>query len=288
MATTIKAQCWGYTLNNHTTQELVLIRDPPPSVGIQHHVWTPEEGAENGTPHIQGYVKLTTQVRKSHLIKRWLERASYRALNADEYNAAMLAYVQKQDETARGPTTQTTHTPRPVMYPAMVPELIVKWVVDNTTQHFDDHQYPRDNAHWRRWIRDDRHQGEEFAQWLDRQTDKTDRYVWRHHSTEIRTDAAGEVMEIAHVWCGREFMPTHEAPWLLMVEFAKSQLVRTHQCETLMMRPDVNAAVRRYTQEILWRIEHSHADPTPVSQESDDEAEAESPAPPSDSAPPAG
>lgn len=284
MATTVKAQCWGYTLNNHTTQELVLIRDPPPSVGIQHHVWTPEEGTTNGTPHIQGYVKLTTQVRKSHLIKRWLERASYRALNADEYNAAMLHYVQKQDATARGATTQSTHTPRPVLYPAMVPELIVRWIADHSVQHYDDHVYPLDNAHWRRWIRDDEHTGEQFAQWLDRQTDKTDRYVWRHHSTEIRSNAAGEILERVPVWCGREYMPTHEVPWLLMVEFAKSQLVRTHQCETLMMRPDVNAAVRRYTQEILWRIEHTHADPTPVPQEGDDEAEAEAAPPPADPA----
>lgn len=282
MATTVKAQCWGYTLNNHTTQELVLIRDPPPSVGIQHHVWTPEEGTSNGTPHIQGYIKLHTQVRKSHLIKRWLERASFRPLNADEYNSAMLHYVQKQDATARGATTQSTTPQRTVLYPAMVPELIVRWIHDHTDDHMGNYAHAA-HREWFRWTRDTRSVGEEFRHWLDRQTDKTDHTIWRNHSIETRSYPSGE-MEQAHVWRGREFSPTHEVPWLLMVEFAKSQLVRVHQCETLMMRPDVNAAIRRFAPEILWRIEHTpDADPTPVPEEADDEAP---PAPPSGSAPP--
>lgn len=287
MATTVKAQFWGYTLNNHTTQELVLIRDPPPSVGIVHHVFTPEEGTTNGTPHIQGYVKIRTQVRKSHLIKRWLERASFRPLNSDEYQSAMLHYVQKQDATARGATTQSAPPQALLLYPAMVPEMIIRWIHENTEEHADMFQHGRTSRDWFRWSRDTRSVGEEFRHWIDRQTDKTDTTIWRHHSMELHSSPAGEVLERVHVWSGREFNPAHEAPWVLMVEFAKSQLVRRHQCETLMMRPDVCAAIRRYSQEILWRIEHTpNADPESLSEASDDEAPPPPSGPPTGSSPP--
>lgn len=249
--TTSKAQYWGYTLNNHTEAEMIVIHDPPAGVGIIHHVWTPEQG-ESGTPHIQGLVKLRQQVRKSHLIRHWLPRASFRPLVNAEYRANMLRYVQKQDETARAATTQATNA-TPQVFPAMMPELIIRWIAENTQAHYEDQADPHP---WRRWIRDTPSVAEDFDQWVERQ----DQPDLRHHHTEG-----------SWTWKHREFVPSHEAPWELLIQYAKSQLVRSHRVETLVERPDVDRALARYGTEILWRIEHNDA-----LQETRSEAEADS------------
>ena len=46
----IKSQYWGYTLNNHTAAELILIRNATTVDPIVEHVYTPEKGEWN-KPH---------------------------------------------------------------------------------------------------------------------------------------------------------------------------------------------------------------------------------------------
>lgn len=269
--TTAKHQFWRYTLNNHTTDEMKLIHDPPGCVGIIQHVWTPEKG-ESGTPHIQGFIKLAKQVRKSHLIRHWLGRANYGGLDSLEYRANTLKYVQKQDATATAPTTQA-NTTTPLLWPGMIPELVCKWIHEHTEAHWDNWSEPA--HHHRRWIRDTHGIAEQFAQWLDRQTDRH-----KFHKL-VRTRLPDGDTEVEHEWRGKAFSPTHEAPLPLVVEYAKSQLVRQYQCETLMDKPDVVRALDKYAHEILWRIEHNQRDAV---QAQNDEAEGEA----GDQAPPSG
>lgn len=267
-ATTAKHQFWRYTLNNHTDDEMRLIHDPPASVGIVHHVWTPERG-ENGTPHIQGYIKLRSQARMSHLKRHWLARANWGGLDSLEYRANTLKYVQKQDATATAATTQATNT-TPLLYSAMIPELVMKWIHEHTAFHWDNDE---DTPNWRRWIRDTAGTAEQFAQWLDRQTDRHKGYrLVRHRRPDGEFDTE-------HRWNSREFEPSNEAPLPLLIEYAKSQLVRQYQCETLLHKPDVVRALELYGREILWRIEHNQRDAV---QAENDEAEGEA----DDQAPP--
>jgi len=247
MSTTDKAQYWGYTLNNATLAELVLVREPPAGVGIVDHVYTPEQGA-SGTHHIQGWFKMSSQVRKSHLIRHWLPNASFRPLQAKDYQANMRAYVQKQDETARGATRQTVQT-TPIVYPAIIPEMIIRWIRNNTDEYMGDHG-PHSTEGWRRWIRDTQHIDERFDAWLERNR--------RHYKDISYTNTPWG--EVQYAWKGHEFMPSHEAPTELLLDYARSQMVRRHRVETLVDRPEVRRATDRYAEEILSRIEHNHAD----------------------------
>lgn len=262
-----KAQYWGYTLNNYTQEELILIRQPPTGVMVMDHVHELEEAPTTGTPHVQGFAKLTRQVRKSFLIKHWLPRATWIPLRSEEYRENMRKYVQKQDATATSAVRQQTNH-QPLLFPAMIPEMIIRWVRDNTTEHMADSEPETRNY---RWIRDDndRYVGERFEQWL-----------WEHRRDYRHLGYTNTPWgELSYSWKGHEFTPHNEAPRELLLDFARSQLVRTHRVETLVDRPDVRHATERYATEILWRIEHTHdADPTSVPEEADEQA----PSPPGD------
>lgn len=270
MTTTDRAQYWGYTLNNYSPEELILVRQPPAGVQVVDHVYELEEAPTTGTPHVQGWCKLARQVRKSHMIRHWLPRATWIPLRSEEYRENMRSYVQKQDATATSAVRQTT-TAVPLVYPALVPEMLVRWV----QRHTQDHK-----QHWReeyRWIRDTRGVGESFEQWLE-----------AHHRDYYQlTRATTAHGELQWSWRGTEFQPSHEAPIEPLLDYARSQLVREQRVETLVDRPEVRRATERYAVEILWRIEHTpNADPEAVPEASDDEAPPEgAPAPPDSPSP---
>lgn len=264
MAGTVKATHWGYTLNNYTPEELILVRRATTVDPIVEHIHTPEQG-ESGTPHIQGWFRCSRQVRMTHLKKHWLPRANFTALNSDEYRANMRNYVQKQDATATGATAQQRRV-EPMLYPALIPELVVRWIADNTAEHDNP---PSHDTVWR-WVKDC---PPEWSDYLLRHADevKALRYSEKHDEWRWKR-------------CDRAILlGSHEAPLELVVELAKRELVRQHRVETLVDRPEVSKAVRSYFEAILERITHTREnasqDETHLP-EADDEEDG-SPSPPS-------
>jgi len=96
---TTLATCWSMTLNNPDENEMVLIRNPNPEY-IRQLIWTAEEG-EEGTPHIQAYVKLMKQQRMS-FIKKLYPRGHFKSITSDEYKHNCHDYAQKNDDTTIG------------------------------------------------------------------------------------------------------------------------------------------------------------------------------------------
>jgi len=96
---TTLATCWSMTLNNPDENEMVLIRNPNPEY-IRQIIWTAEEG-EEGTPHIQAFVKLMKQQRLS-FIKKLYPRGHFKSITADEYKHNCSDYAQKNDDTTIG------------------------------------------------------------------------------------------------------------------------------------------------------------------------------------------
>ena len=94
---------WSMTLNNPTDSEMVLIRNPNEKY-IRQFVWTPEEGEETGTPHIQGWLRLQRNQSLSFL-KKLYPRAMFKGIEKDEYNENTHNYAQKNDGTERGHIT---------------------------------------------------------------------------------------------------------------------------------------------------------------------------------------
>jgi len=117
-----KFVCFGFTLNNYSEQELAMIRTFPEFV--RECIWELEKGT-NETPHVQGYLRLKTQQRISFLLKHFLSRGHYIGLSGDEYRENVKKYVQKQDDTATSAVHQQRQS-EPIVFPALVPELIVK------------------------------------------------------------------------------------------------------------------------------------------------------------------
>lgn len=235
---TSKHTYWGYTLNNYTEAELVLIRTPPE--WVREHIYTLERG-EEGTPHVQGFFRLKTDQRMSYITKRWLPRANLRFLDGDEYRENMRAYVQKQDETAISATHQVRNTD-PMLYPALIPELLVKEVLE--------------------WELPD-YQGSEgyfFAGKAPADLTELIQQVWHVQASE---------RGLLHCRCWwnecPETPPSSSSddvllfpiPWELALEVAKHTLVRKYRVETLVNRPEVNSALRSFRLQIMERIKQN-------------------------------
>lgn len=90
---------WGMTINNYTETDLALVQNGYPD-HLRELVHTLEEG-EDGTPHIQAWIKLKRQQRLSFL-KKLFPRGHFKALCSAEYQQNTKAYAQKLDGTARG------------------------------------------------------------------------------------------------------------------------------------------------------------------------------------------
>lgn len=88
---------WGMTINNYDETDLALVQNGYPDY-CREIVHTLEKG-EEGTPHIQAWIKLQRQQRLS-FVKKLFPRGHFRALTSDEYVANTKQYAQKMDCTA--------------------------------------------------------------------------------------------------------------------------------------------------------------------------------------------
>lgn len=97
MANGITTAFWSMTINNPTETDLALVQTGYPDF-LRELVHTLEVG-EEGTPHIQAWIKLQRQQRMS-FVKKLFPRAKLIPLTSDEYNANTKKYAQKLDETS--------------------------------------------------------------------------------------------------------------------------------------------------------------------------------------------
>ncbi|UAU47007.1 Rep [Chicken proventriculitis-associated circular virus 16] len=88
---------WGMTINNYDETDLALVQNGYPD-HLREIVHTLEEG-EEGTPHIQAWIKLQRQQRLS-FVKKLFPRGHFKPLTSDEYVANTKVYAQKLDGTA--------------------------------------------------------------------------------------------------------------------------------------------------------------------------------------------
>lgn len=101
---------WSMVINNPDENDYAIITQGYPDY-IRELVWSPEIGDE-GTPHIQAYVKLQRTQRMS-FIKKLFPRGHFKACDRDEYNLNTKRYVQKDDATTAGQHRQVYHDPIP-------------------------------------------------------------------------------------------------------------------------------------------------------------------------------
>ena len=99
---------WGMTINNYTETDLALVQNGYPD-HMRELVYTLEEG-EEGTPHIQGWIKLKRQQRLS-FVKKLFPRAKLIPLCSAAYIQNTKNYAQKLDDTARSPAVHRFNDP---------------------------------------------------------------------------------------------------------------------------------------------------------------------------------
>lgn len=136
--TDITTAFWGMTINNYDDTDVALVQQGYPDY-IRQLVWTYEEG-EQGTPHIQGYIKLFRQQRLSY-VKKLFPRGNFKALTSDEYKLNAQRYAQKQDDTSKGHSVINNNP-----FPDPIVELtsICQHIWDNV---IDDEGYSLDWEH---------------------------------------------------------------------------------------------------------------------------------------------
>jgi len=88
---------WGMTINNYDETDLALVQNGYPDY-MREIIHTLEKG-EEGTPHIQAWIKLQRQQRLS-FVKKLFPRGHFKPLTSDEYVSNTKAYAQKLDKTA--------------------------------------------------------------------------------------------------------------------------------------------------------------------------------------------
>lgn len=101
---------WSMTWNNPDDTAFVLIRNPN-SKYVRECVWTLEEG-EQGTPHIQAWIRLQRNQTLA-FVKKLYPGGHFKYIAKDEYNENTHTYAQKNDETTRGAHIITLNDPIP-------------------------------------------------------------------------------------------------------------------------------------------------------------------------------
>lgn len=99
---------WGFTLNNPTEAEMALVHNGYPDY-MRELIHELERG-EDGTVHIQGWIRLLRSQRLS-FVKKLIPRAHFVFMSREEYVENMKRYVQKQDATAISPVVHTWNDP---------------------------------------------------------------------------------------------------------------------------------------------------------------------------------
>jgi len=99
---------WGMTINNYDETDMAMIHHGYPD-HMRELVHTLEQG-EEGTPHIQAYLKLKRQQRLS-FVKKLFPRGHFKALTSAAYIENTKSYAQKLDATARSPAVHKFYDP---------------------------------------------------------------------------------------------------------------------------------------------------------------------------------
>lgn len=121
---------WSITINNPDENDMLIVRNPNDKY-IRGFVWTLEEG-EEGTPHIQAWVRL--QRNQSHsFVKKLYPRAHIKPCRKDEYNENTHQYAQKNDETTASNHIITLNDPLPDSA-GIVVQVIKRWNMPLTAQ----------------------------------------------------------------------------------------------------------------------------------------------------------
>lgn len=108
MTATVTTAFWSMTVNNPDETTLALVRNGYPDY-CREIVYTLEEG-EEGTPHIQAWLKLQRQQRLS-FVRKLFPRGHFKPLTNAEYVHNTKLYAQKDDETTRGAHVHVFHDP---------------------------------------------------------------------------------------------------------------------------------------------------------------------------------
>lgn len=106
----VLATYWSMTINNPDENDYLLVRNPNEKY-VRQLVWTPEEG-ENGTPHIQAWIRLQRNNSMAFVKKLW-PRGHFRYITKDDYNENTQQYAQKEDATTAGVHTISINDPIP-------------------------------------------------------------------------------------------------------------------------------------------------------------------------------
>lgn len=103
---------WRMTINNYDETDLALVQQGYPDY-IRQLVYTLERG-EEGTPHIQAYIRMNRDCRFSFM-KKLFPRGNFGHLDSAEYRLNSQRYAQKLDSTAESPAVIINHSvPDPV------------------------------------------------------------------------------------------------------------------------------------------------------------------------------
>lgn len=98
MTATVTTAFWSVTINNPSEAQLAIVRNGYPDY-CREIVHTLEQG-EQGTPHVQAYVKLQRQQRLSFM-KKLFPGGHCKPLTSAEYVHNTKMYAQKNDDTTR-------------------------------------------------------------------------------------------------------------------------------------------------------------------------------------------
>ena len=104
------ATFWAFTINNPDENDYALVRNGYPDY-VRSLIHTSEVGDE-GTPHIQGWLKLQKQQRLS-FVKKLFPKAHFTPLTREEHERNTRDYVQKNDATTAGAHIQQYNDPIP-------------------------------------------------------------------------------------------------------------------------------------------------------------------------------
>lgn len=116
---------WSITINNPDENDYLITRNPNPKY-IREMVWTPEVGAKEGTPHIQGWLRLQRNQTRAFVSKLY-PRASIKPCKKDDYVENCHQYAQKNDETTAGPHHITLNDPLPAADTILYKVLDAAW-----------------------------------------------------------------------------------------------------------------------------------------------------------------
>jgi len=120
---------WSMTINNPDENDYVLVRNPNDRY-IRQLVWTPEVG-EEGTPHIQAWVRLQRN-QTFTFMKKLFPRGHFKACTKDDYVENTNQYAQKNDKTTAGAHTITLNDPLVTIETIM--KKVIERVIEQTLE----------------------------------------------------------------------------------------------------------------------------------------------------------